>query len=400
MPGPAARRAERIEHLDRLGAHLRRFGHQHHRIEVALDRAAIAHPFAGAREVHGPVDADRVAADAGDVLEPESAALGEDDDRHADLVRADDAPGRIEERLVALARQRREHAPHRSERELLVGAVGERPAPRIEDHQGLRAGLDLGVQVGGHRVGIDLEDAREQVGAAIEHRLDLAEVGAAAALDHVAGERPGAAREADQRHAAGEHGANGAHGVGHVAQLRRRIGRRQPHHGSLVAHRPLEARPFALGEVQPQAHGVGHGEDVGEQDRRIEREALERLQRHLARQLGRLAQGEEAPGARARGVVLGQVAPGLAHQPDRRVRGGLAPQRAQESVVGEGRVHPAILPARPRRFSRRRSSPPAAMAVREAAAACGRRLRNEVLRRAASRRSCSPGCGCSPTPWA
>ena len=37
------------------------------------------------------------------------------------------------------------------------------------------------------------------------------------------------------------------------------------------AHRALELRPLALGEIEAEAHRVGHGQDVGEQDRRVER---------------------------------------------------------------------------------------------------------------------------------
>ena len=55
-----------------------------------------------------------------------------------------------------------------------------------------------------------------------------------------------------------------------------------------VAQRTLEARALAFGEREPEAHRVRDGEDVGEQDRRVEREALERLQRHLGGERGRL----------------------------------------------------------------------------------------------------------------
>ena len=50
------------------------------------------------------------------------------------------------------------------------------------------------------------------------------------------------------------------------------------------ARRALEARPLALGEIEPEAHRVGNGQDVREQDRRIERKAIQRLQRHLGRE--------------------------------------------------------------------------------------------------------------------
>ena len=61
---------------------------------------------------------------------------------------------------------------------------------------------------------------------------------------------------------------------------------------------------------------------------------VERLQRDFGRERRRLREREEAAGLRTRRVVFGQIAPRLAHQPDRRVRRGLAAQRAQERVVG------------------------------------------------------------------
>src|SRR5207245_10814074 len=66
---------------------------------------------------------------------------------------------------------------------------------------------------------------------------------------------------------------------------------------------------------------------------RIERKARDRLQGHLAREFGRLAQIDEAAGARARGAIFGQIAPGLAHDPHRRCIDGFAPECAQETIV-------------------------------------------------------------------
>jgi hypothetical protein len=98
-----------------------------------------------------------------------------------------------------------------------------------------------------------------------------------------------------------------------------------------------ELRPFAGLEVRPSPW---HRErqDVGEQDRRVERETIERLQRHFGRVVGILREAEETAGA-ARRVVFGQIAAGLAHQPDRRVVGRLAQKRTQEGVVEQGMGH-------------------------------------------------------------
>ena len=58
----------------------------------------------------------------------------------------------------------------------------------------------------------------------------------------------------------------------------------------------LEPRPLALDELHLLPQRIGHHQDVGEQDRRIEAVAPDRLQRHLGRQLRRVAQVEEAAG--------------------------------------------------------------------------------------------------------
>src|SRR5215470_3023718 len=71
-------------------------------------------------------------------------------------------------------------------------------------------------------------------------------------------------------------------------------------------------------------------EDVGEQNRRIEPETSDRLQRHLGGQAGRETEVEEASGLGPQAAVLGQIASGLTHQPDRRYGLTLACQNVQE----------------------------------------------------------------------
>ena len=285
----------------------------------------VAHAGAGAAQVHRPVQADDVAAAVGDLVEPDAAALGEDDVRDAES--------------VVLALELRQHALRVGQAELLEGAIGQHAAPGVENHRRLRPGFDLGVEVERHGVGVDFEDAVHQVGALVHQRLDGAVVVRAAAFDHVAGQRPGAAREADQGHFAhavliGQCLADGAHRVEHIAQLVH-VGHGQLGHGGLVAHDLGEFRAFARGEAQAQAHGVGHGEDVAEQDGGVEVVAAQRLQRHLAGRLGVGGQAHEAAGHVARGAVFGQIAARLAHQPHGRGVGGQAQAGAQEAVVGQ-----------------------------------------------------------------
>ena len=96
-----------------------------------------------------------------------------------------------------------------------------------------------------------------------------------------------------------------------------RVGDAQGGHRLLVPYRALEAGTLAFAEVEAQAHGVGDGEDVGEENGGIQGEALQGLEGDFAGQLRVHAQIHEAAGARAGGPVLGEIAAGLAHHPHR-----------------------------------------------------------------------------------
>ena len=95
-----------------------------------------------------------------------------------------------------------------------------------------------------------------------------------------------------------------------------------------------------LGELRPRverhlaAERFERQQDVREDDRGVEREAAQRLQRDLDRQLRRLAQREEVDLLTQR-AVLRQVAAGLAHDPQRRAIDRLAPARPEEAIVHE-----------------------------------------------------------------
>jgi hypothetical protein len=53
--------------------------------------------------------------------------------------------------------------------------------------------------------------------------------------------------------------------------------------------------PSPSTKYKPQPHRIGHGEDVGEQDRRVEIEARQRLQRDLAREIRVLRHRRKLP---------------------------------------------------------------------------------------------------------
>ena len=274
-------------------------------------------------DVAAPVQAQRVGAGGGQGLQPQAAVLGEEDHRHL-------AP-------VVLADQPRDDLLHIGQGELLVGRRRQVAAPGVEDLHRLGASLDLPVEVAGDRLRQLVEQGVHGLRVVVEHGLGLAEVLARAALDHVGGQGPGAAGEADQRHPAVQFAADGAHRIHHVAQVLLRVGNRQGLDVRGAGDDLLEARSLAGLEVQALPHGMGDGQDVGEEDRRVQlRVAVQRLQGDFAGELGVHHQAHEVPGLGPAGAVLGQVATGLAHHPHRGDVDGLLEQGAEEAVVLQG----------------------------------------------------------------
>ena len=331
MPAPLAirppRRTVAVQGAAHLGAHGGLTPEQHHRVDVALQGHLVAHAGAGTAQVGGPVQPYDIGATGGDAFQPLPTTLGEHD--------AGDALA------CMLSLEAFHHAARVGQAEGLEGTVGQDTAPAVKDHHRLCTGLNLRVEVGRDGPCIDLQDLVHQVRAAVHQALHVAVVVAARTFDHVAGQGPGAAGKPDQGDAAAPIGqgqglADGSHRVKHVAQLVQ-VGHLQRGHIGLFTHRLGKARPLARRKAQPQAHGVGHRQDVREQNSRVQRIAVQGLQRHLGGEVGAGGQTHEAAGPRARGVVFGQVAAGLAHQPHRGVVGGLAQAGAQELVVGVGR---------------------------------------------------------------
>jgi hypothetical protein len=90
-----------------------------------------------------------------------------------------------------------------------------------------------------------------------------------------------------------------------------------------AADRAVDDGPALGRELEADAHRLERQQDVGEDDGGVELEAAERLQRDLRRHLRVAAHLDEGELLADR-AVLGEVAPGLPHQPDgRRVDGTL-----------------------------------------------------------------------------
>ena len=135
------------------------------------------------------------------------------------------------------------------------------------------------------------------------------------ALDAVAGEREGGAREANHGDRNVEAGPRGPDGVHHEAEAVDVV--EFPHAADVVGrpHGVVDHRPFAVGELEVEPHRLEDREEVAEDDRRIDAEPCDGRDHHLGGEPRRLAQFEEADLV-ADGPVFGEVAAGLPHQPD------------------------------------------------------------------------------------
>ena len=88
-------------------------------------------------------------------------------------------------------------------------------------------------------------------------------------------------------------------------------------------------------DLDAEADGVHRHDNVGEENRRVHAVAVHGLQGQLRGQRG-VGDGGQNGAVSPRRAVLGQRAPGLAHEPHRRARHGLAPAGAHQ--VGTGVV--------------------------------------------------------------
>ena len=215
---------------------------------------------------------------------------------------------------------------------------GQAADPAVEELHGVRAGGDLAVEIRDRERGELLHQRAPRGRLAVHERLRLEEVLRGMPFDQIGRDRKGPAGEADQGHPAGQRLPGQPHGLEDERDARQRVDHRQPVHVRRPAHRAADHRPFALDELQPHAQRLCGKQDVGENDRRVDPEAVHRQHRHLGCGLGRLAEVEEAEPFADR-PVFGEVAAGLPHQPHRRGLGRLAPAGTEKDVAGPGAGH-------------------------------------------------------------
>lgn len=143
--------------------------------------------------------------------------------------------------------------------------------------------------------------------------LDLSKQLRAAALNHVAEERPRSTTEANQRHPARQLLPRQGNGLVDVVEISSHIDLAAENLFVLsvgwVLERVREMRSLLVHHLDLHAHGLGDDEDVGEDDGGVQQalESLDRLQRQGGGNLGVSAALEEV--ARAFGfMILRQVA--------------------------------------------------------------------------------------------
>ncbi len=257
------------------------------------------------------------AVDAGGIGESGVVAArpaGKADHRHGGMRRAD-RRNDVSDRVDAVAREER---------------PGQRAGPAVEELDGFGPGLDLALQVEDGRLGDPVDQRVEGRRVAVDQHACRRLIGRALAGDHVGRHRPGGAGEADQRGFRRQGLGHPRHGfVDGRERLVDRVGRFQPGEIRRSRHGG-KPRPLAFDEAQIRAEGLGHQQDVGEEDRRVEVVAADRLQRHLGGEIGGVAEIEEAASRCPDLAILRQIPAGLAHHPDRRNRQPLAGQRTQQ----------------------------------------------------------------------
>ncbi len=133
---------------------------------------------------------------------------------------------------------------------------------------------------------------------------------------HVSRDRPWRAAESDQRNLRSELAPHPAQRLEHRFKLGKiGVGRERPDFVGRIQR--VEPGTFADLEPDGTAERVGDHQNVREDDRGIEVEAPDRLQRYFGGEFRGEAEIEEAAGFGADFAIFRQIAAGLAHHPER-----------------------------------------------------------------------------------
>jgi hypothetical protein len=168
---------------------------------------------------------------------------------------------------------------------------------------------------------------------AVHHPLHVQEVPARPALDQVAGDREGAAAEADHRLVRTQLAADDRDGLEDEGHRLLRLGHAQAVDVGARPHRPLDHGPDVLDQLDVDAHAEEREHDVREHHGRVDVVPAHRLQRHLGAEL-RLVADLEQRVRLADLAVLGERAARLPHEPHRRPLGRLETGGTDEEGIG------------------------------------------------------------------
>ena len=167
-------------------------------------------------------------------IHPQTAPFGEDDTGYGVTVKC----------FVDLG----QHPLGISQAERFELGISQHTAPAVKDHHGLGARFDLCIEVSGHGIGVNRQDAVHEVRALVHQRLDQTVVAGARTFDHVTSQRPRTAREADQRHPTVQGFANRCDCIKHVLELGH-VRHFQCIHGGLVANDGGKFGPLTDGKT-------------------------------------------------------------------------------------------------------------------------------------------------------
>src|SRR5579884_887751 len=146
-------------------------------------------------------------------------------------------------------------------------------------------------------------------------------VARASAFDHVAGQRERSAAESYDRKPLAKVAGDNLNRFGYVFEFLGTIGLKL-RDGSCIAQRTRDLRPIAFDKLEIQAHDFERQEKVGKNDGRIDSQTLSGSDGNVSRKLGGLTDLNDGM-LFADLAVLRHVTPGLAHEPDGRLRTGL-----------------------------------------------------------------------------
>ena len=212
----------------------------------------------------------------------------------------DDAPGRPGRPAFEFAR--RQHA-----------------GPGVENLQHVGAGLELPEQILNRILDQHVDDRLESLGMVIGHHPRRRLIGRALSRHHIGRHRPWRSAESDQRDLRIEFAPHPAQRF--IDRLEfRKVGLRSQRLDFRRRIQGIELWAFADLEPDRAAERVGNDQNVREDDRGIEVEAADRLQRHFCGKFRIEAEIEKAAGPGADFAIFRQITARLPHHPDRRHR--------------------------------------------------------------------------------